>query len=58
MQQYAAVFRTGDVLKQGCVKMAELYNKMDDLKVFTLNIFTVITDGLQIQIGRVWVKIK
>ena len=40
MQQYAAVFRTGDVLKQGCVKMAELYNKMDDLKVFTLNVFS------------------
>ncbi|XP_041361360.1 succinate dehydrogenase [ubiquinone] flavoprotein subunit, mitochondrial-like [Gigantopelta aegis] len=33
MQQYAAVFRTGDVLKEGCLKMAEVYKQMDDLKV-------------------------
>ena len=34
MQDYAAVFRTGDVLKEGCVKMDEGYPEMADLLVF------------------------
>ena len=33
MQSYASVFRTGDILKEGCDKMAEIYEEMDDLKV-------------------------
>jgi len=33
MQNYAAVFRTGDVLEEGCVKISETYEKMSDLKL-------------------------
>ncbi|XP_068243489.1 succinate dehydrogenase [ubiquinone] flavoprotein subunit, mitochondrial [Palaemon carinicauda] len=33
MQNHAAVFRTGEVLAEGCEKMASLYSKMDDLKI-------------------------
>ena len=33
MQSYASVFRTGDILEEGCGKMMELYDEMDDLKV-------------------------
>jgi len=33
MQQHAAVFRTGEVLKAGCDKMADLVSKMDDIKL-------------------------
>ena len=33
MQNNAAVFRTGDVLKEGCEKVADLYQEMADLKV-------------------------
>lgn len=34
MQNYAAVFRTGDVLQEGCDKMKETYAKMKDLKLY------------------------
>merc|ERR1711860_150932 len=33
MQKNAAVFRTGDVLKEGVKKMSDIYKSMDDLKV-------------------------
>ncbi|XP_071535322.1 succinate dehydrogenase [ubiquinone] flavoprotein subunit, mitochondrial [Panulirus ornatus] len=33
MQNHAAVFRTGDVLKEGCEKMSALWSKMDDIKL-------------------------
>lgn len=33
MQEYAAVFRTGDVLAEGKIKMKEVYADMADLKV-------------------------
>lgn len=33
MQTHAAVFRTADVLQEGCQQMDKLYNTMDDLKV-------------------------
>lgn len=33
MQNHAAVFRTGNVLKEGCEKMTALWSKMDDIKV-------------------------
>ena len=36
MQNHAAVFRTGDVLKEGCNKMTALWAKMDDLKVMSV----------------------
>lgn len=34
MQNHAAVFRTGDVLKEGCIKMDGIYQTMKDLKTF------------------------
>lgn len=34
MQAHAAVFRTGDVLKEGCVKMDAVYKTLDDIKTF------------------------
>lgn len=33
MQAHAAVFRTADVLQEGCKKMQELYGTLKDLKV-------------------------
>ena len=33
MQNYASVFRTGDIMKEGCEKMADIYGEMEDLKV-------------------------
>ncbi|XP_066979935.1 succinate dehydrogenase [ubiquinone] flavoprotein subunit, mitochondrial [Macrobrachium rosenbergii] len=33
MQNHAAVFRTGEVLSEGCEKMAALWSKMDDIKL-------------------------
>ncbi|KAA0194134.1 hypothetical protein HAZT_HAZT005945 [Hyalella azteca] len=33
MQSHAAVFRTGDVLKEGCEKIAKLYKQMEDIKL-------------------------
>ncbi|XP_037080082.1 succinate dehydrogenase [ubiquinone] flavoprotein subunit, mitochondrial-like [Pollicipes pollicipes] len=34
MQNHAAVFRTGEVLQEGCNKMAEVYENMEDLKLY------------------------
>lgn len=34
MQAHAAVFRTGAVLKEGCDKMDEIYQTMEELKTF------------------------
>lgn len=33
MQKHAAVFRTADVLQEGCDKMSKLYNDMSQLKI-------------------------
>jgi len=33
MQNHAAVFRTGEVLQEGCKKMADLWPKMNDIKL-------------------------
>ncbi|XP_064086297.1 succinate dehydrogenase [ubiquinone] flavoprotein subunit, mitochondrial-like [Macrobrachium nipponense] len=33
MQNHAAVFRTGEVLSEGCEKMSALWSKMDDIKL-------------------------
>jgi len=33
MQNHAAVFRTGTVLKEGCTKMDKLYGDLKHLKV-------------------------
>ena len=37
MQNNAAVFRTGPVLKEGVEKMYDIYKQMDDLKVRELH---------------------
>ena len=34
MQNNAAVFRTGSVLKEGCEKLDACYEKLEDLKLF------------------------
>lgn len=34
MQAHAAVFRTGDVLKEGCSKVSAINKKMEDVKLF------------------------
>ena len=34
MQNHAAVFRTGDVLIEGCEKMDAIYQTMKDIKTF------------------------
>ena len=34
MQNHAAVFRTGESLKEGVEKMNKIYSELDDLKVF------------------------
>lgn len=34
MQNHAAVFRTGKVLKEGCDKMDAVYQTLDDIKTF------------------------
>lgn len=33
MQLYAAVFRTGTTLDEGCKKMQDVYSKLKDIKV-------------------------
>lgn len=34
MQAHAAVFRTGAVLKEGCDKMDDIYQTMEEIKTF------------------------
>lgn len=34
MQLYAAVFRTGTTLEEGCKKMQDVYSKLKDIKVW------------------------
>lgn len=33
MQKYAGVFRTQELLEEGCTQVSELYCELDDLKV-------------------------
>ena len=33
MQGYAAVFRTGETLQEGCRQMSDVYHEMEDIKV-------------------------
>ncbi|XP_055336638.1 succinate dehydrogenase [ubiquinone] flavoprotein subunit, mitochondrial-like [Paramacrobiotus metropolitanus] len=63
MQTHAAVFRTGDVLKEGCRQMSELYQESKDLKLFdrgmiwnsdlveTLELQNLLLTGLQVVYG-------
>ncbi|XP_057309407.1 succinate dehydrogenase [ubiquinone] flavoprotein subunit, mitochondrial-like [Hydractinia symbiolongicarpus] len=51
MQDYASVFRTGDVLKEGCVKMAEIYNELEDIKLYDRGMVwnTDLVEALELQ---------
>jgi len=51
MQNNAAVFRTGEVLKEGCNLMEETIKKMDDLKVYDRGLIwnTDLVEGLELQ---------
>lgn len=39
MQLYAAVFRTGSTLNEGCTKMQDIYTKLKDIKVSKIILF-------------------
>jgi len=51
MQNHAAVFRTGDVLKEGCDKMDEIYGMLEDIKTFDRGIVwnTDLVETLELQ---------
>jgi len=51
MQSYASVFRTGDVLKEGCAKMAETYSEMEDLQLYDRGMIwnTDLVEALELQ---------
>ena len=40
MQENAAVFRTGSVLKEGCEKIANIYSEFEDIKVNSTKIIS------------------
>jgi succinate dehydrogenase (ubiquinone) flavoprotein subunit len=44
MQTHAAVFRTGDLLKEGCLKIDECFRGLSDLKVTYLHCFSFYND--------------
>ncbi|XP_062343023.1 succinate dehydrogenase [ubiquinone] flavoprotein subunit, mitochondrial [Osmerus eperlanus] len=51
MQNHAAVFRTGSVLKEGCDKMDAIYQTLDDIKTFDRGIVwnTDLVETLELQ---------
>ncbi|XP_034729056.1 succinate dehydrogenase [ubiquinone] flavoprotein subunit, mitochondrial [Etheostoma cragini] len=51
MQAHAAVFRTGPVLKEGCDKMDDIYQTLDDIKTFDRGIVwnTDLVESLELQ---------
>jgi len=51
MQTYASVFRTGDILKEGCQKMMEVYEEMSDLKLYDRGMIwnTDLVEALELQ---------
>uniref|UniRef100_A0A8C1R258 succinate dehydrogenase n=1 Tax=Cyprinus carpio TaxID=7962 RepID=A0A8C1R258_CYPCA len=51
MQSHAAVFRTGDVLKEGCDKMESVYKSLEDIKTFDRGIVwnTDLVETLELQ---------
>uniref|UniRef100_A0A8C7NUC7 Succinate dehydrogenase [ubiquinone] flavoprotein subunit, mitochondrial n=1 Tax=Oncorhynchus mykiss TaxID=8022 RepID=A0A8C7NUC7_ONCMY len=51
MQTHAAVFRTGDVLKEGCDKMDAIYQTMEDIKTFDRGMVwnTDLVESLELQ---------
>jgi len=51
MQTYASVFRSGDILKEGCEKMEEIYEEMSDLKLYDRGMIwnTDLVEALELQ---------
>jgi len=51
MQSYASVFRTGDIMKEGCDKMADIYAEMEDLKLYDRGMIwnTDLVEALELQ---------
>uniref|UniRef100_A0A8C5CTA7 Succinate dehydrogenase [ubiquinone] flavoprotein subunit, mitochondrial n=1 Tax=Gadus morhua TaxID=8049 RepID=A0A8C5CTA7_GADMO len=51
MQNHAAVFRTGSVLKEGCDKLDAVYQTLDDIKTFDRGIVwnTDLVESLELQ---------
>uniref|UniRef100_A0A3P9LB41 Succinate dehydrogenase [ubiquinone] flavoprotein subunit, mitochondrial n=1 Tax=Oryzias latipes TaxID=8090 RepID=A0A3P9LB41_ORYLA len=51
MQNHAAVFRTGSVLKEGCDKMDDIYQTLDQIKTFDRGIVwnTDLVESLELQ---------
>lgn len=51
MQAHAAVFRTGSVLKEGCMQMDAVYQTLDDIKTFDRGIVwnTDLVETLELQ---------
>lgn len=43
MQQHAAVFRDGPVLKQGVEKMCDIYKQFKDIKVVDKYVFSYVS---------------
>jgi len=51
MQNYAAVFRTGDTLKEGCRQMHAVYQELQDIKLFDRGMIwnTDLVEALELQ---------
>jgi len=51
MQNHAAVYRTGPVLKEGCEKVSQIYKDMDDLQLFDRGMVwnTDLVEALELQ---------
>merc|ERR1711970_664891 len=51
MQNHAAVYRTGPVLKEGCEKVSKIYKDMNDLKLFDRGMVwnTDLVEALELQ---------
>lgn len=51
MQNHAAVFRTGSVLKEGCDKMDDIYQTLDQIKTFDRGAAPVIIHVFKAGVG-------
>lgn len=70
MQSHAAVFRTADVLQEGCNKMKDIYGQLRDLKVSdrsliwnsdlveTLELQNLMLNAVQVKIQNIKIYIR
>jgi len=51
MQNYAAVFRTGETLKEGCRQIEDVYQELDDIKLYDRGMIwnTDLVEALELQ---------